>query len=449
MAQSNPDPLTTDPVTTTLIEQLVVLEKKVNGISDRTATAAQNIIRFDLINQYQKEFNTAYPELTGHFDDKIKTLTSLQQDLIAKLQQLEQDQTGASTEPEAFKAKLQSLKDRIKSYKQELANTKKNLTAHKHEFSAIGKEIAAKRKKLQSVIKKIEALNREKQDSQAKINEQRHNLEYMQFPPLSENPATVQHKFIAGISTYKILNVDKALAQEITGALHLDSFNAILEELGYLLNTHPNRILMVYQSGLKFAYDLEVNENLRSFYASYNKPSKSWWLSPRESDYHTTQHLNGYISSRFNVVVDLDNRLLYVLKDVDMLGIIAERKAHPKIRLMQGTINLSKPDLLAMLSPCYLDQPEENPFNNERGISIYSPTSKQFEPLKKSTTIFTKLPELLFRFSTQGTYRFMKIDIQLQEINSDQHGSDQRFEILTYRNQLIDISENDFSMQDF
>lgn len=427
-----------------LIEQLNAIEKKVEAINCNSCIGAQAEIRLDLINQYQKEFNTTYPALTSHFSDKATTLSATLSDLLAKQELLELNQQNNPSSPEDYKLQKAQLKDQIKIYKQEISAAKKTLSTHKQVYSGIGKDISAKQRNLQALVKKASLQNKQDADRKAKIHEQRHEIEYLRFPALSEQHSASQHKFIISMPKFRVMNVDEQLAAELTSAIHLDSVTAMLEEIGYLLDTHPNRVLMIYKSGLKFNYDLDVNENLRSFHASYQKRNKSWSLSPRELDYHTTQHLNSYIESRFNIIIDLDNKILYGLKDLNLDDILSTRRSHPKARLLSIRERISKADLMHMLSPFYPED-QNNPFNEDRGISFYNPVSKQFEALKKNSIISTKLPELLFRFSVNGQHQFMMVNIQMQEIAKALHSADPRCVIADYRRQLINITQDDFA----
>lgn len=423
-----------------LITKLQALTEKVDAIKCRAESIAQVIIHKDLIGEYESEFSSLYTSLMQLVDNPINQTQALIDEISQKLLRAEQEDTP--------KENIKKLKSSINDHKKILNQYKKQKAAHKLEFSPIEKAINLKKKELKTDSNHIEKQAEITKQRKLKIAEARHHIEYMEFPTSNENNSPSEHKFIATNPNYKLLNIDDPLAKEITHALKLHSVTAILEELGYILNINPDQLIIIHKSGLKFNYDPDVNESLKIFYASFNKESKSWWLSPREFDYHKTQNLNSYISSRFVGIIDLDNKLVYTLKQMSISNDILERRLHPKITLSPHNQSHNKESLSELFDFLYTQTPSRNPLLSNKGASIYSPISKQFETFKKSSTISTKIPELLFRFSTLGEVRFIRVNTETKTIEADITNSNQRYEILKYRHQLIGITPDDFYISD-
>lgn len=443
MDDQSVSPAIQDAEESSLITDFHNLEKKVETVKDTFSTVAQIQIHFDLIKKFEEEFRFLSATIISELEAEVKSINTCIEQFSAAQEQLKQQPQTPET-----KDQLKIQTQHSKSFKTKLTTAKQNLSALKTQLNELKKQITAKHKNLKSLVSKIEKQRKDELKLSQKIPEQRQFIEYIRFPAFSENQNTNQHKFFAGLPQHSVLYVDQPLAAELTAALALNSFNAILEELGYLLDTSPEQIMVVYKSGLKFSYDAEVGENLRLLYASYNKNSKSWWLSPRGMDYHTTQKLYTYLTHRYPVILDLDNKLLYTLKDRNTLDRIKQRYSHPKMILLSEPHNTTK----AAIAEAFSQQIERltygNPFDEEKGFAIYNPDHKQFEIFKKSSVLNTKVPQLLLRFSLNGTQCFYLVDSRNGQVIYLSHDSNPRYEIMNYRNQLTGITEDDFALYD-
>lgn len=416
-----------------IADTLRTIGKKNDGIDTEHTALTTARIHYDLLKDLEKQFQSNFQELTNVINDELNTLSDTLNQQTTELESLSANREN--------KVSISELKAQHKLIKQQVSQLKKDISNAKSEFSPVEKSIKAKVKALKSFIDQFK--NREKQQAEEKkkIAEKRHNIDYINFPSTLNNNLHSQNKLISTNHNFKVFNTNQALADEITKALSANSFGSIIEEIAFLFGISGKRVLMLYKGGLKFDYNLEVNEHLRFLKGSYNKLNKTWWIPFPQLDRDTSENLRSYLSNVFDIVLDLDNLLIYTTNILKTQQYIHDRKSQPKVALISPAKILQRSD--------FDSQKTNHPalaeiFANDRGISIYNPLLNCFEQLRKTSTIHTKLPTLLIRVSRLNDYNYYILRLLDNTIQNNDHITDQRTSLYQYRTGFIGLNQDDY-----
>lgn len=409
------------------------LEFKLNSLEDAPATISQTKIQIDIASSIFtqiSELKKTTEDLLNSTIVDIKIREDKSKDELLKIENYTPNDKNA----------IKLKKTELKELKKISTDTKNDIKNTLSEIKLLSTEAKKKLTKLKACLN-----NQSKPEEDAKsILEKCHNFKPLQFQPFEFNKDYEQHHFIASNPSFRIYAVDTSDAKELSKAFDAISIGQIFEELSFFLGADENSILIISEGALKYEFNPQITDLLKTLNARYNQDQKSWYVDCSKLGRLRTEKFHSCMTGYFKAILDIDNHLLYIRNDHDLRNIILKRKQMDRIIMLPEPYTFSKESINKDIEDNQ-NPSDLNVINQSGRVSIFNPIKKQFETLKKTSFITTKIPILLFRVSENNSQQHYIINMLSKQIQNPRITSNAKRTQYIYRAKIIDADHEDFS----